>query len=141
MSRVVPMDKALSDEDRRYLRMQGANGANIEARLDNDFPPDPDELNEFNMKERKAAAELNGEGLTLSDQAGLMNELEKLRAQLAQLEAEKAAGSPEKPNYNGWSKADLEAEIDRVNGEDEDAGLEKGTVNEMKSRLTEYFTE
>lgn len=139
MSRMVPMDRALTDEDRRYLRQLGANGSNLEARLDRDFPPDPDELAEFNLDERKAAAEINGMGLTVGDQNDLAAENERLRAQLAALTGEDPPGKTAVENYNGWKKADLEAEVDRVNAEDEEAKLPKGTVEEMKDALRAYF--
>jgi len=135
------MDEALSVEDRRYLRQMGANGMNLEARVDAEFPWDPDELAEFDRKERQALSEMNGSGLNADEQAGLVAEVARLRAELAKV----TGGTPPPPsvaaNYNGWKKADLEAEVDRVNAEDEDANLSKGTVEEMKAALTEYFTE
>lgn len=147
MSRQIPMDKPLNDEDRRYLRQLGANGSNLEARLDQEFPPDPDALNDFNMKERKALAEMNGVGLNVDDQDALLAENEKLRKQLADAlagrkpEADGDSDPEVVPvNYTGWKKAELEAEVDRVNAEDPDAKLPKGTVEEMKVSLTEYFT-
>lgn len=139
MSRQVPMDQALTDEDRRYLRMLGAQGMALEARLDDSYPPDPEELNAFNTAERKAAAELNGVGLNAEDQTALMRENERL---LAELEALKAAqGGTPQPYKPPTLKADLEAEIDRVNREDTDAGLVKGTVAEMTTALLTYFAE
>jgi hypothetical protein len=130
MSREIPMDRALTDEDRSYLRQRGAYGSALEARLDQQFPPDPDSLAEFDAAERKA----NGHGLTPDDQTALTDEVARLRAQVAELTAAKAT-----VDYSGWKKADLEAEVDRVNAEDPNAGLAKGTVAEMSAALTAYF--
>lgn len=137
MSRTVPVDQALTEEDRRYLRQLGANGSNLEARIDQEFPPDADELAEFNMEERKTAAEMNGMGLTVGDQSDLVAENERLRAELEAALA--GQNPPPAEGYGGWSKAELEAEIDRVNAEDEEAELSKGKVDEMKAALKAYF--
>ena len=137
MSRTVPMDKKLTDEDRRYLRQLGSHGNALELRIDSDFPPNADALARFETAERKLAAEANGVGLTVGDQAALADENARLRAELAALRS----AAPVTPNYNGWNKADLEAEIDRVNGEDSDAKLEKGKVGDMVLALTAYFSE
>jgi hypothetical protein len=111
----------------------------LEARIDDAYPPDADALVEFETAERKAAAELNGQGLTPGDQANLQSENERLRAELAALKGEQVEESP--PNFNAMKKAELEAEIDRVNREDPDAALSKGTVAEMATALTDYFAE
>lgn len=141
MSRVVPMDQALTDEDRRYLRQLGANGMNMENRLDQEFPPDAEELAAFNMEERKAAAEVNGSGLTATDQTDIMEENARLKAELERLTGQLQPPPGDTPDYSGWLKADFEAEIDRVNAEDEEANLPKGTVNDMKTALLAYFAE
>lgn len=133
MSRQIPMDQALTDEDRSYLRQRGAYGTAMEARLDQQFPPDPDELAAFDAAERRA----NGHGLTVDDQTALTDELARLRAEVAELRGGKGSA----PDYTGWKKADLEAEVDRVNAEDPEAKLSKGTVADMSAALQAYFAE
>lgn len=148
MSRNVPMNKPLSDVDRRYLRHVGAHGANLEARVDAEYPPDPDALEAFNKKLRKELAGLNGMGLTAKDQSDLADENARLRAELDAMRAQQtpadsdeATDAPPPPDYTGWTKAQLEEEIDRVNGEDPDAGLAKGNKEPMIEALTAYFAE
>ena len=137
MSRAVPVDQALTDEDRHYLRQLGAHGQALEARLDEQFPPDSDAPAAFEKEERKQLAAMNGVGLNAYDQADLVNENERLKRELAELRGPAA----DKPDYTGWKKADLEAEVDRVNLEDPNAGLVKGTVADMSAALTAYFAE
>lgn len=139
MSREVPTDRALSDEDRRHLRQLGSYGSHLETRIDQAFPPDPEELATFERNERAYLSKMNGTGHTLEEQDALLSENERLRRELAELQA-KVAGNSGAPSYTGWKKADLEAEVDRVNGEDPEAKLPKGTVVEMVTALTEYFT-
>lgn len=143
MSRKVEADRALSDDDRRYLRGLGAHGAALESRIDAEYPPDAEALADFEKQERKASAELNGVGLTAGDQSALMAENERLRAELEALRAgqEPSEEDGEPVDYSSWLKADLEAEVDRVNKQDPNAGLEKGKVDDMKAALTAYFTE
>ena len=136
MSRIIPMDQALTDEDRRYLRDRGAFGQATEERLDAMYPPDPEDMAAFEVEERKRAAAGSGVALSPTDQTSLIEENARLKAQLAALEGDSA---PAAPNYDGWSKADLEAEVDRVNAEDSSAKLAKGTVGDMKAALTAYF--
>jgi len=141
------MDQALADDDRRYLRGLGAHGMALEARLDEAYPPKAAALEKFERQEREAAAKLNGQGLTVQDQTDLQSENERLRAELAALRGGQDSQPPvetetnEVPNYTGWKKAELEAEVDRVNADDPEAGLSKGTVAEMTEALTAYFTE
>lgn len=139
MSREVPLDRALSDEDRRYLRQLGSAGDNMERRLDAQYPPDAEELAAFEREHRKYLAKMNGAGATLDEQNALQDENARLRAELAALQDQLAAANPGVPSYTGWKKAELEAEIDRVNAEDPEAKLEKGLVQEMVERLTAYF--
>jgi hypothetical protein len=138
MSRQVPLDRALTDDDRRYLRQLGAHGMALEARIDETYEPDKDALAAFEKEERAAASKLNGAGLTQTDQDNLLEENARLRAQLAELQGD-ASEAP--VDYTGWKKAELEAEVDRVNAADATANLSKGTVDEMKAALTAYFTE
>lgn len=141
MSRVIPMDEALTDEDRRYLRSRGAFGDSLEKRLDEQYPPDAAKLEKFETAERKAAAEINGVGLSPDDQTALADENARLRAELAALRSGGQEPAPPVSSYSGWTKAQLEAEIDRVNGEDADAKLAKGKVADMAAALTAYFAE
>jgi hypothetical protein len=133
------MDEPLSEENRRYLRQLGAHGMALEARLDEAYPPDAEDLAAFEKQERKAAADLNGQGLTLQDQADLATENARLKAELEAMRAKQDSQPP--PDFSTMKKAELEAEIERVNGEDPDANLSKGTVAEMAAALTEYFAE
>lgn len=139
MSRIVPMEQALEDDDRRYLRSLGASGASIEARLDEAYPPDPAKLAKFDAEQRKAAAVLHGEGLTATEQTALEDENARLRAELAALRGETPPDEP--VDYGTLSKAELEAEIDRINAEDPEAKLVKGKVDEMRAALATYFAE
>lgn len=146
MSKVIPMDEPLSDESRKYLRSTGAVGQAREAQLDQMFPPDPEALAAFN------AAEVN-HFRALHDTTGATGELtaalereQALLARIAELEA--AANPPAATtDYSTWLKAELEAEIDRVNAEDEQikAGttppLAKGKQAEMAATLAAYFAE
>jgi hypothetical protein len=144
MSKEVPTDRALSDEDRRHLRQLGSFGSHLETRIDQAFPPDPEELAAFERDQRKYLSSMNGSGLTEDEQNLMQDENEALRRQVAELTAQLAAGGApgsKVPSYTGWKKAELEAEIDRVNGEDAEAKLPKGTVVEMVTALTEYFAE
>jgi hypothetical protein len=138
MSRVVPLDQALSVEDRRYLRGLGAHGTDTEKRIDEAFTPDPDELAEFERDEREAAAKLNGVGLNQTDQDNLVEENARLRAELAALRGDVP---PPANDYSAFTKVQLEDEIDRVNREDPAAKLAKGTKAEMLTALEEYFKE
>jgi hypothetical protein len=141
MSREVPTDRALSDEDRRHLRQLGSFGTHLETRIDQSFPPDPEELAAFERDQRRYLSSMNGSGLTEDEQNTLQDENERLRRELAELRAAQEGPPPSGPSYTGWTKAKLEEEIDRVNAEDPDAKLPKGKVVEMVGALTEYFTE
>jgi hypothetical protein len=140
MSREIPLDQPLTDEDRTYLRQRGAYGTALEARVDASYPPDADALAAYELSERKAAAAMNGAGLTTGDQTSLLAENDRLRAELAMLKREQPADE-QLEDYSGWSKAELEAEIDRVNEADSSANLAKGKVDEMKTALMGYFSE
>lgn len=145
MSRNVPLDRALEDADRAYLRQLGAAGAFLERRIDGEFPPDPETLEAFERAQRKYLASVNGTGLVTSEQDALMAENERLRAELKALKENQPPPSedsaPKAPSYTGWTKAQLEAEVDRVNSEDPEANLSKGKVADMVTALTDYFTE
>lgn len=147
MSRQVPLDRALSDEDRRYLRYLGSYGADMEQRIDAQFPPDPDALRAFELKYQSDLRRINGIGLNDNDQSAVYAENQALKAELealkSQLAASESSGDDEVPNYNDkrWTKSALEAEIDRVNSEDPDAKLSKGSKEEMAAALTAYFSE
>lgn len=150
MSKNIPLDRALTDGDRHYLRQRGSWGADIEKRIDTAYPPDPETLAAFEIAERAAHAKVNGAGPSADDLAAALSENERLRAELAALRSglnDSDEDDNEVPNYTGWTKAQLEAEVDRVNGADEAivAGtrppLAKGKVADMVTTLTEYFTE
>lgn len=142
MSLQVPMDKPLTDVVRRYLRGLGAHGQHLEARLDAAFPPDAEALASFEVSERERLSAINGTGMTATDQDLMRDEIERLRAEVAALRASaEAPPASNAPNYAGWTKAQLEAEVDRVNSEDASANLNKGKVAEMVEALSEYFAE
>lgn len=140
MSRQIPLDRALSDEDRRYLRQRGSVGLDLERRIDEQFPPDPAHLKEFNARERLEYAKIHAKGNNALEEALARNA--QLEAELAALRAAQASSSPKQPvvyDENEWSKSALESEIDRVNKEDPDAKLAKGTKAEMVAALNRYF--
>lgn len=139
MSRTVRMDQTLSDEDRKYLRSTGAVGQARERQLDQMFPPDPEALVAFNDRERLYYAELHDRTGATSALTAQMNENAELRRRLAELEAANSAA----PDYTDrrWTKAALESEVDRVNAEDSEANLAKGTKEEMVAALTAYFAD
>lgn len=139
MSKVVPLDQALEDEDRRYLRDLGAHGTNIEKRIDTEYPPNADALAAFERDEQKRLAEINGGVYTMEAQNVLLAENERLRAELEALRG--PAPAPDSNDYSSWSKAQLEAEIDRVNAEDPDAKLVKGNKEPMAAALAAYFAD
>lgn len=145
MSRTVPMDKTLSDEDRAYLRSTGAVGAAREAQLDQMFPPDPEALRAFNEAEVLRYAAMHDRTGNTDRLATALDENEALRKRIAELEASAAGGGQTPPpvdySTKEWTKAALEAEVDRVNAEDPDAKLAKGTKEEMATALTAYFAE
>lgn len=137
MARDIPLDRALSDDDRRYLRQRGSYGESMERRVDAAFAPDPEALAAFNAAEQAANAVANG-----TDATGAGAELVRTQARVAELEAQLAAlqsGGQEPVDYSGWNKAQLEAEVDRINAEDADAKLAKGTKEQMIAGLTAYF--
>lgn len=137
MSRQVPLDRALTDDDRRYLRGLGSFGDVLEKRIDASFEPDAEELAAFERAELKRHSEINGSNQNPGQQ-DLLDENQRLRAEVEALRAQLPPATG--PSYDGWSKAKLEAEIDRVNTEDPEAKLSKGKVTEMVTALTEYFT-
>lgn len=139
MSKVVPMDQPLSDESRAYLRTTGAVGQAREAQLDQIFPPDPDALAAFNERERAFYAKIHDTSGTADRLADALDENEVLRRRIAELEAGPPPNVP--TDYSKWLKPQLEAEVDRVNGEDPEAGLEKGKVADMAKALTAYFAD
>lgn len=145
MSRNVPLDQPLSDRDRQHLRQLGSAGDHLERRIDAEFPPDPEALAAFEREHRNQLSKLNGQGLLGSEQTALLDENERLRREVEalreQLEGDQPPPASDKPSYTGWTKAQLEAEVDRVNAEDPEAKLVKGKVAEMVTALTDYFTE
>lgn len=147
MSREVPLDQALTDKDRTYLRQLGSGGDHLERRIDASFPPDAEALAVFEAAHRTYLSKMNGTGHTLAEQDALLDENQRLKAELQALREQMATPTSSAPSYTGWSKAQLEAEIDRVNAEDEEivAGtkpsLAKGKVVEMVATLSEYFAE
>lgn len=138
MSRQVPLDRALTEDNRRYLRGLGAYGDHLEKRIDTEFAPDAEELAAFERAELARHAKINGSDQNVGQQ-DLLNENERLRAEVAALQAKLPPATG--PSYDGWSKAKLEEEIERVNNEDSEAKLSKGKVADMVTALTEYFTE
>lgn len=76
MSRVVPNDRSLSDEDRRYLLERGQESQI--SYLDQQFPPDPDALARFEAELRGELPEAFTGDTALKD---------SLQARVAQLEA------------------------------------------------------
>jgi len=139
MSKVVPLDQALVDEDRRYLRDLGAHGTNLEKRIDTAYPPSASAMEAFEREEQKRLAEINGGVFTMEAQNDLQAENDRLRAELEALRGPEAAPVPSE--YAIWSKAQLEAEIDRVNAEDSDANLAKGNKEPMAAALAAYFAD
>jgi surface antigen len=139
MSKVVPLDQALVDEDRRYLRDLGAHGTNLEKRIDTAYPPSASAMEAFEREEQKRLAEINGGVFTMEAQNDLQAENDRLRAELEALRGPEAAPVPSE--YASWSKAQLEAEIDRVNAEDSDANLAKGNKEPMAAALAAYFAD
>lgn len=141
MSRKVELDRPLADADRTYLRQLGSAGDHLERRIDAEFPPDAEELAAFERKHREYLSKMNGSGHTMAEQDLLLSENERLRNELAALQAQlEDRNSSNAPSYTGWSKAKLEEEVDRVNAEDPDAKLEKGKVADMVTALSAYFT-
>lgn len=141
MSKVVPLDQALVDEDRRYLRDLGAHGTNLEKRIDTAYPPSASAMEAFEREEQKRLAEINGGVFTMEAQNDLQAENDRLRAELEALRGPAPAPVPDSNDYSGWSKAQLEAEIDRVNAEDSDANLAKGNKEPMAAALAAYFAD
>jgi len=135
MSRDIPLDGPLSDEDRQYLRFRGGWGTALETRVDAQYPPDPKAMEAFNAKERAQNPNLTAEESAVHDENAA------LRAEIERLRNAQAGEEPTKPDYSTWKKADLEAEVDRVNGEDSEANLSKGTIAVMADALTTYFAE
>lgn len=134
MSREIPMDKALVDEDRKYLRDRGSWGTAIETRIDAQFPPSAEALAAYDARER-------ADSVTAPGDRALAEENAQLREQLAALQAKSAEPADQAPNYSSWLKVDLEAEVDRINAEDADAKLSKGTKDAMVETLNAYFAE
>jgi len=139
MSKVVPLDQALVDEDRRDLRDLGSHGTNLEKRIDTAYPPSASAMEAFEREEQKRLAEINGGVFTMEAQNDLQAENDRLRAELEALRGPEAAPVPSE--YASWSKAQLEAEIDRVNAEDSDANLAKGNKEPMAAALAAYFAD
>lgn len=114
MSRTIPRDAPLSDDDRRYLLERGQES--VITLIDQQYPPDPEELEDFN-------AMLRGEvPPNFTGDRGLVTGLE---ARVAQLESyireELNAEVPPAPGeeaaddrpYSEWTKDELKAELAR----------------------------
>jgi hypothetical protein len=137
MAKDVAWDRPLSDEDRRYLRQRGAWGESVEKRIDTAYPPDADALAAFNARERANSVTAPGDRELLEENARLKEEIARLQA--AQSDSKAEGNSDETLPFDQWSNAELEAEIARVNSEDPNAGLKKGTKAEMAAALEAYF--
>lgn len=111
MSRKVPLDQPLSDEDRAYLQMRGDEG--LITRLDQQFPPQDAEADE----EEEEAEEADLEDDEDEDDE---DEDEDVNA-----------------SYEEWTIAELKVEIDRRNAKG--AGLAvSGTKPDLATRLREH---
>lgn len=129
MSRQIPEDKTLSEEDRRYLLERGQESKI--AYLDQQYPPDPQDLADFEAKLR---------GEIPPDYTGDRGAVLGLQARVAQLEEfieELGADVPPAPGevteeeaeYADWKLADLQKEAGA-------RGLSKsGTKDELAARL------
>lgn len=133
MARDIPLDKALSDEDRGYLRDRGAFGEALEKRVDAQYPPDPDAVAAFEARRKADAVNAPGDRELVEENARLREELAALKA------AQGESGEAPAEDYSTWTNSALEAEIDRVNAEDSQAGLKKGNKADMAAALTDYF--
>jgi len=133
MSRQIPQDRTLSDEDRTYLVSRGH--VSQVAYLDQEFPPDPDALAAYE-------ARMRGEQPATGDLAVVTN----LQARVAQLEAyiveDLGASLPLAPGeetdedddrpYEEWTLSELQAEAGSRQ-------LSKsGTKADLAARLQEH---
>jgi len=138
MAKNIPMDEALTDESRRYLRDRGAWGAALEKRLDANYLPDPAALAAFNAREK-------ADSVTAPGDIQLREENARLLEQIAQLQAAAATESDDDEDdeddededdldYSEMSMDELKAEVDRRNTAG--ATLSKsGTKVELIARL------
>lgn len=113
MSRQIPRDEALSDDDRRYLLERGQES--VIALIDQQYPPDAEELEAFN-------AQLRGE--IAPNYTGDRGVVLGLEARVAQLETyirdELNADVPPLPGeevedtrpYSEWNKEELRTEAE-----------------------------
>lgn len=136
MARDIPLDKALTAEDRRYLRDRGAWGQALEERVDAQFPPDQEELDAFNARER-------ADSVTAPGDIQLRMENAQLREQLAALQAAQRGegaeeeGDDEPPPYDQWLVADLQSEIVARNKANGTTMSTTGNKAELVARLQE----
>jgi hypothetical protein len=136
MARDIPLDRALTDDDRRYLRERGAWGQALETRVDAAYPPDPADLEAYNARER-------ADSVTAPGDIALREENAQLKEQLAALQAQMRGEAPEGdeeedvPPYDTWQNQALVDEIKARNTANGTSMPITGTKSELVARLQE----
>lgn len=138
MARDIPLDQALTDQDRRYLRDRGAWGQALETRVDENYPPDPAQLEAFNAREKADSVTAPGDRMLLEENARLKEQLAALQAGQ---EPTEAPAEEDDRAYEEWTLAELQAEIRARNEERVAAGgtplPTSGTKADLAARLNE----